>query len=88
MKIGGGRGMQVEVVMPKFGLTMESGVIIEWKKHEGDPVRKGEVIAEVESEKIAGEVEAPADGVLSKILREEGDVVPVGEPIAIIETEE
>lgn len=79
--------MKVEVVMPKLGLTMESGTIIKWRKKEGDSVRKGEIIVEVESEKLTGEVESPADGILVKIIHKEGDEVPVGEPIALIETE-
>ncbi len=79
--------MRVEVVMPKLGLTMESGTIIKWVKKEGDQVKKGEIIAEIESEKLTGEVESPADGVLVKIIHEEGDEVPIGEPIALIETE-
>lgn len=79
--------MKVEVVMPKLGLTMESGTIIKWMKKEGDSVKKGEIIVEVESEKLTGEVESPADGILVKIIHKEGDEVPVGEPIALIETE-
>lgn len=79
--------MKMEIVMPKLGLTMESGTILKWLKKEGDSVKKGEVIAEIESEKLTGEVESPADGILVKILHEEGDEVPVGEPIALIEEE-
>ena len=70
----------------KIGTNYGSGIIIKWMKKEGDSVRKGEVIVEVESEKLTGEVESPADGVLVKIIHEEGDEVPVGEPIALIET--
>lgn len=79
--------MIVEVVMPKLGLTMERGIIIKWKKKEGDLVKKGEIIVEIESEKLTGEVESPSDGVLVKIIHKEGDEVPIGEPIALIETE-
>jgi pyruvate/2-oxoglutarate dehydrogenase complex dihydrolipoamide acyltransferase (E2) component len=74
--------------MPKFGMTMQKGTIIEWKKTVGEKVEKGEVIAVVESEKITGEIEAPASGILAEILYEVGAEVPVGERIAIIETEE
>ncbi|MBO8174976.1 MAG: biotin attachment protein [Thermococcus sp.] len=79
---------KVKIIMPKFGLTMTKGTIVEWKKKVGEKVEKGEVIATVESEKITGEVEAPASGILVEILHEVGDEVPVGEPIAIIEVEE
>lgn len=79
--------MIVEVVMPKLGLTMEKGIIIKWRKKEGDLVKKGEIIVEIESEKLTGEVESPSDGVLIKIIHKEGEEVPIGEPIALIETE-
>ncbi len=78
---------KVNVIMPKFGLTMTKGTIVEWRKKVGEKVEKGEVIATVESEKITGEVEAPASGILVEILHDVGDEVPVGEPIGIIEVE-
>jgi len=78
---------KANVIMPKFGMTMQKGTVVEWKKAVGEKVEKGEVIVVVESEKITGEVEAPATGVLAEILHDVGDEVPVGEPIAIIETE-
>jgi len=77
--------VEVEVVMPKLGLTMRSGTIVSWLKKEGDPVKRDEPIAAIETEKISGEVKSPEDGVLKKILRKEGEEVPVGEAIAIIE---
>lgn len=72
--------------MPKLGMTMKEGTVIEWKKKEGDKVKKDEIIAVVESEKVASDLNAPQDGILKKILHEEGDEVPVGETIAIVET--
>ncbi|NJE50097.1 biotin attachment protein, partial [Thermococcus sp. 9N3] len=78
----------INIIMPKFGMTMQKGTIVEWKKKPGEKVEKGEVIAIVESEKITGEIEAPASGILAEILHGVGDEVPVGEKIAIIETEE
>jgi len=77
--------VEVRVVMPKLGLTMRSGTIVSWLKKEGDPVKRDEPIATIETEKISGEVKSPEDGVLKKILRKEGEEVPVGEAIAIIE---
>jgi len=77
--------VEVKVVMPKLGLTMRSGTIVSWLKKEGDPVKRDEPIAAIETEKISGEVKSPEDGVLKKILRKEGEEVPVGEAIAIIE---
>jgi pyruvate dehydrogenase E2 component (dihydrolipoamide acetyltransferase) len=71
------------VVMPKMGDTMEEGKILNWLKHEGDTVAKGEALAEIETEKVNIEVEAFAGGVLRKILVPAGETVAVGAPIAL-----
>lgn len=76
--------MTTDVIMPKLGLTMKEGTIVEWTKKEGDRVEKGEPIVEVETEKISNVVEAPASGVLLKIFAAKGAVVPVTDVIAII----
>ena len=78
---------EIEVPMPKLSMTMEEGELIAWVKHEGDQVRAGEVIAEVNSDKVEMEVESPADGTLVRLAAAEGEVVPVGAPIATLETE-
>lgn len=70
--------MPVEVLMPKLGLTMQEGRIVEWKKMEGDFVEKGEILYVLETEKIVFEVEAPATGRLGKILIPEGETAPIG----------
>jgi pyruvate dehydrogenase E2 component (dihydrolipoamide acetyltransferase) len=72
-----------EVNMPKLSDTMEEGTVIEWKKQTGDAVKKGDVLAEVESDKASFELEADADGVLS-IVVDAGKPVPVGDLIANI----
>ena len=69
--------------MPKLSDTMEEGTVIEWKKKTGDPVKKGDVLAEVESDKASFELEADADGVLSIVI-DAGKAVPVGDVIAKI----
>lgn len=74
----------INVVMPKLGLTMKDGRIVKWLKAEGETVEQRKPLLEIESEKITAEVEAPASGVLRKILASEDSVVPVGELIAII----
>jgi len=51
--------MPVEIVMPKLGLTMTEGLIVEWRKKEGDPVTKGDILFVLETEKVTYEVEAP-----------------------------
>jgi pyruvate dehydrogenase E2 component (dihydrolipoamide acetyltransferase) len=72
-----------EVNMPKLSDTMEEGTVIEWKKKSGDPVKKGDVLAEVESDKASFELEADAEGVLS-IVVDAGKAMPVGAVIANI----
>jgi pyruvate dehydrogenase E2 component (dihydrolipoamide acetyltransferase) len=67
-----------EIYMPQLGLTMTEGIVVRWLKSEGDPVTRGEVVLEIETDKVTTEIEAPADGVLGPILAEEGSVVPVG----------
>ncbi len=76
--------MAREVILPKLGQTMEEGSIVEWLKQEGDPVKNGEVLFTVESDKATLEVESPARGYLRKILVPAGVTVPVLTPVAII----
>ncbi|MCX8095134.1 MAG: 2-oxo acid dehydrogenase subunit E2 [Caldisericia bacterium] len=73
-----------ELRMPKFGLTMEEGVITKWYKNEGDYIEKGEIVCEIESEKIINDLESPVSGILKKILVREGESKKVGDVIAII----
>jgi pyruvate dehydrogenase E2 component (dihydrolipoamide acetyltransferase) len=70
--------------MPKLSEAMETGKVIQWLKKEGDPVKGGDVIAEIETDKANVEVEAFGSGVLRKILVGPGDTVPVGEMIGVI----
>ncbi len=72
------------VVMPKLGLTMETGTVGEWKVAEGDQVSVGMVIAEITTEKITYELESQAEGVLLKIILPEDEEAEVGAPIAVI----
>src|SRR5437764_7043203 len=74
------------VEMPKMGDTMEEGKILRWIKQEGDPVKKGEPLAEVETDKVNIEIEAFASGTLRKILVAEGNSAPIAAPIALIGT--
>lgn len=76
--------MASNVLMPKMGYDMEEGKILQWLKKEGDAVTKGEPIAEIETDKVAIEIEAFASGVLAKILTPAGEVAKVGAPIGII----
>ena len=70
--------MVAEIVMPKMGLTMTVGSVGKWLKKEGDPVSKGDHVAEVLTEKITNLVDSPADGVLLRISAPEGTTLPIG----------
>ena len=70
--------------MPQPGSTMEEGTILKWHKNEGDTVRAGEVLLEIETDKASVEIEAPFAGVLRKILAPVDAVVPIRQPIAIL----
>jgi len=76
--------MITRVVMPKLSEAMETGKVIQWLKKEGEPVKGGDVIAEIETDKANVEIEAFGSGVLRKILVGPGGQVPVGEMIAVI----
>lgn len=76
--------MATTVTMPKMGFDMVEGKLLRWLKKVGEPVKAGEPLAEIETEKVNIEFEAPASGVLKAVLIEEGTTVPVGTPIAII----
>ena len=76
--------MAINVTMPKWGLTMKEGKVTRWYKNEGDPVRKGEDLFEVETEKITNRVESPASGTLFQIVIPAGTAVPVGTILAVI----
>lgn len=76
--------MQKNILMPKFGLTMEKGVITRWYINEGDKVEAGDPIFNVETDKITQDVEAEKNGYIAKILKEAGREVKVKTPVAII----
>jgi pyruvate dehydrogenase E1 component beta subunit len=77
--------MPIQVLMPALSPTMEKGNLAKWLKREGDPVKSGDVIAEIETDKATMEVEAVDEGTLGKILIPEGTAdVAVNTPIAVI----
>jgi pyruvate dehydrogenase E2 component (dihydrolipoamide acetyltransferase) len=78
--------MATKIAMPKLSDTMEEGIILKWIKKEGDPVKQGEIIAEVQTDKADMELEAYDTGVMRKIFVPEGKGAAVGKPIAIIGT--
>jgi len=76
--------MATDVILPKWGLTMEDGTVVAWYVDEGDHVVEGEVIGEVETEKVENELEAPCAGVVARILVDEDETVDVGTVLAVI----
>src|SRR5512147_331001 len=76
--------MSETISMPKLGFDMQEGTLVRWVKNEGENVNKGDVLAEIETDKATVEVESSASGVVRKLLVEEGSVVPVGDPIAVV----
>jgi pyruvate dehydrogenase E2 component (dihydrolipoamide acetyltransferase) len=76
--------MATPIIMPKQGQSVESCVIVGWKKRAGDPVKAGDIVCEVETDKATFEVESPANGTLLAIFFETGSDVPVLTPIAAI----
>src|SRR5262245_4032896 len=76
--------MITKVVMPKLSDAMETGKVIKWLKREGDNIKGGDIIAEIETDKANVEIEAFGSGVLRKVVVDEGGQVPVGDLVAVI----
>src|SRR5256885_4613156 len=76
--------MATKVVMEALSPTMEEGRLVKWNKNEGDQIKSGDVLAEVETDKAVMELVARGDGVLRKRLANEGDASPVGTLLAVI----
>jgi pyruvate dehydrogenase E2 component (dihydrolipoamide acetyltransferase) len=71
-------------VMPQQGSTMEEGTVVRWLKQENEPVREGEILLEIETDKSTMEIESPMTGVVRRLLVPAGEIVPVRTPIAIL----
>jgi pyruvate/2-oxoglutarate dehydrogenase complex dihydrolipoamide acyltransferase (E2) component len=76
--------MPHEVIMPALGMAQDTGKIVSWLKSSGDPVKTGDPLFEVETDKATMEVESPADGYLTDLQAEAGEDVPVGNVIALV----
>ena len=79
--------MAETINMPKLGFDMAEGVLVRWVKNIGETINKGDVLAEIETDKATVEVESPASGVVLQFIVEAGDVVPVNAPIAVVGAE-
>ena len=78
--------MRSEVILPKWGMTMQDGTIAQWMVSEGQHVQEGDPIAVIETEKVETELPCPDSGTVVEIVAEEGDTVEVGAVIAWLET--
>jgi pyruvate dehydrogenase E2 component (dihydrolipoamide acetyltransferase) len=77
-------GSQTEIIMPRMGLTMEEGTVVAWLKGVGEPVQAGEPLVEIETDKATVEIEAPANGILHKIMGQPGETFPIGAVIGYL----
>src|SRR5437868_1778322 len=73
-----------EVNMPRLSDTMEEGTIARWLKKPGDEIKKGDIVAEIETDKATMDLEAYEGGTLQQILVQEGETVPIGQAVALI----
>jgi pyruvate/2-oxoglutarate dehydrogenase complex dihydrolipoamide acyltransferase (E2) component len=76
---------RVAIELPALGFDMETGRVASWLKQVGDSVRKGEAVAEIETEKATVDLEAPVDGTLAEIVVPDGTEVAVGATLAWLE---
>src|SRR5687768_6127572 len=76
--------MPETINMPKLGFDMAEGTLIRWVKQVGENINKGDVLAEIETDKATVEVESPASGVVLQHMVDQGTVVPVNAPIAVV----
>lgn len=76
--------MATEIIMPKLGMTMEEGTVVEWLKKKGEQVKKGEPIVVISSNKIEKDVEAREDGYLIEVVAKVDETIPVGKPLGYI----
>jgi len=75
-----------DVIMPRLSDTMEEGTLARWLKSPGDPVHRGDVLAEIETDKATMDLEAYDDGVLEQVLLDAGETAPIGQVIAVLGT--
>ncbi len=76
--------MAEQIILPRQGQSVETCLVLDWKKKEGDQVQQGEILVEVETDKAVFEVESTASGTLLKIIHREGEDVPVLAPLAVV----
>src|SRR5512143_3112166 len=80
--------MAETITMPKLGFDMQEGTLVRWVRTEGESINKGDVLAEIETDKATVEVESSSSGIIRKLLVDQGAIVPIGAPIAIVGTKD
>lgn len=78
--------MKLALKLPMFGMNMEEATIVKWHHQPGEPIRKGEPLYEIETEKVTTEVEAPCDGTLIEIVAAAEQTIPVGAIVCHVQT--
>lgn len=78
--------MKVTLKLTRVGMTMEEATVVRWAKQPGETFIEGEVLYEIETEKVTQEVEAPGDGSLVEILAPEGAEIAVGDDVCVVES--
>ena len=80
--------MPVELKVPSVGESVTEVEISEWRKAEGDPVKRDEVVAIIETEKVTVELPAPGSGKITKIVKKKGETAKVGDVVGYMEVDE
>ena len=78
--------MKAKLKLARVGMNMEEGTIVKWHLAEGSSFKIGDILYEVETEKVTNEVEAPGNGVLTEILVGEGEIALVGQDVCVVES--
>lgn len=78
--------MKVALKMPRIGMNMEEGTLVAWRVQPGECFKEGDILYDVETEKVTSEYEAPCNGTMLEHLADEGDDIPVGDNVCRIET--
>ena len=79
--------IRLDVKLPRFGTAMEEGTIVAWSKQVGDEVAKGDVLCQIETEKVAADFESPVAGTLVEIVAGAGSIAEVGSVLCRLEAE-
>ena len=77
--------MKMALKMPRIGMNMEEGTVVAWRLQPGESFKEGDILYELETEKVTSEYEAPCNGVMLEHLVDEGDDVPVGDNVCRID---